>query len=461
MRFSSFYLSLCVVLQLTACSANDGAKSPTGMNENPAEGDGDGDGDDEDEDDGEEDEDGSDGPDNGPCETPADNVDVDKDGFTKGTGDCNECSPQINPGAYDFPGNEFDEDCSGTNAVAAEDECDQGLMMASTDAQDAARAIGLCKFTTMNEKGWGVISARFTNATGDGELHDPRMVGLLPDFGAAKPRAGGAMLALSSGIARAPGQQGYTSACDPDPAAAFEIPCVFPGFPPGCVEPDPNKFEPEGGFGGMPPPGYPKESPGCESALGENTVIYNQAALEVQIRVPTNAKSYAFDSIFYTYEYPEFICSEYNDFFVVFQSPKPADLSDENIVFDMMGGPIGVNSGLLAVCNPDDQLESSAKQFECSQRTALLAGTGFGAGESICGDAPPEDPEAPPPPPDNIGGASTGWLHTTAPVAPNTIITVRFAVWDTLDQILDSTVLVDKWQWSVEEPEVVTTPVIL
>ena len=117
------------------------------------------------------------------------------------------------------------------------------------------------------------------------------------------------------------------------------------------------------------------------------------------------------------------------------------------------GRPLLLNAGLLAVCNPSDQLRTSPKQFTCEQGTDLLLGTGFGAGESTCAAQGGTKP--------GIGGASTGWLHTTAPVAPNTIITVRFAVWDTGDEVLDSTVLIDKWEWSVEEPDVVTTPVIL
>jgi hypothetical protein len=450
MRFYSLFLGLCAVLQLAACSPNDNASAPTTTDGDGDPATGDGDGDDEDEGNDENDDDGDDSPGGGPCETPPADSDIDGDGFTKATGDCNECSKQINPGAYDFPGNEYDEDCSGSKAEAGEDACDSNLSMASTAAEDAARAIGLCKFTTESEKSWGVISARYTTATGSGSMLMPTMAGLLPEFGAARPRAGESMLALSSGVARAPGQDGYTDACDPG------TPCLFPGLPPGCTD---NPGAMEDPLGQDPPAGYPKESSGCGTGGGgggifdPSTKIFNQAALELKIRVPTNAKSYAFDSIFYTYEYPNFICSAFNDFFVVFQSPKPADLEDENIVFDSNGDPIGVNAGLLAVCNPDDQVPGAAKTFECEQGTGLLQGTGFGANEATCAQ---EGGTL-----EGVGGASTGWLHTTAPVAPNTIITVRFSVWDTGDQILDSTVLVDKWEWSVEEPDVETTPVIL
>lgn len=355
--------------------------------------------------------------------------DSDEDGFTVDDGDCNDSDKNVNPGAYDFPGDLVDDDCSGDAAEESE-ACDGTLKLDSSDAKDAARALGLCKFVGENEKGWGVVSARFTDASGAGKLSDPRAVGILPDFGAAKPTDGGAFLAMSSGVARAPNQAGYTSDCD-----ALDATCPLGGLL-GC----------SGGL--APPAGYPKEAPSCKAAtsiFSPGTKVFNQAALELKIRVPNNASSFEFDSIFYTYEFPKFICSKFNDFFVVFKEPKPKDLPDSNIVFDTNGDSIGVNTGLLAVCDKSTQMADAPKQFACAQGTALLKGTGYGAGESTCPDA---------------GGAATGWLHTKAPVDGGEIITVRFAIWDTNDAILDSTVLVDAFKWSPDDSEVGTVPVI-
>ena len=138
------------------------------------------------------------------------------------------------------------------------------------------------------------------------------------------------------------------------------------------------------------------------------------------------------------------------DHVTVAQQPEGA--SDGNIVFDSNKDPIGVNTGLLAVCDPSVQNPGSAKQFECNEGIDLLAGTGFGKGEATCS---PDGSSV------ETGGASTGWLHTTAPVQGTKIITLRFAVWDTQDEILDSTALIDKFEWSVEEPQVETTPIVL
>jgi len=357
--------------------------------------------------------------------------DVDGDGYTTADGDCNDNDKTVNPGAFDFPGDSVDDDCADGPADDLE-SCDQGLAIDSSDPKDAARALGLCKFVEEDGKGWGVVSARFTDSTGTGKLSDPRAVGLLPGFGAAKPSGGQSLLALSSGVARAPDQPGYTSDCD-----ALDATCPLGGLL-GCSG------------GNAPPMGYPKETTTCRGAGGNifspGTKIFNQAALELKIRVPNNASSFSFDSIFYTYEFPDYVCSKFNDFYVVFKEPMPADLPDSNIVFDSNNDSIGVNTGLLAVCDPTTQSENATKKFECEQGTALLKGTGYGPGETTCASA---------------GGAATGWLHTKAPVDGGEIITVRFAIWDTGDAILDSTVLVDKFEWSPNETKVGTEPILI
>jgi hypothetical protein len=354
--------------------------------------------------------------------------DADGDGFTTRDGDCDDCLKTVNPGAYDIPGNGVDEDCDDKAADPA--ECDQGLAMDSRAAEDAARAIGLCTFTTAKSRAWGVISARYTDASGTGKFSDPRAAGLLPRFGAAQPRSGKTLLALSSGVARAVDQPGFTAGCDAfdsmDTCASGTTDCV--------VGP------------GKPPAGYPKDSSVCMQAgrgifASDIMQIYNQAALELKIRVPSNAKAFAFESIFYTHEYPEWICEIFNDFFVVFKDPKPAQAADGNIVFDANRDPIGVNTGLLAVCDSSVQSRQAIKTFTCDQGTALLRGTGYGRGESDCGSFT------------DSGGASTGWLKTTAPVKPGEVITLRFAIWDTTDALLDSTVLLDHFQWITFEAD--------
>jgi hypothetical protein len=336
------------------------------------------------------------------CDGVDPSIDNDGDGWTGAAGDCNDCTWQMNPGAQDYPGNAIDEDCNGAkddNPTA----CDGAVPIDSTDPLDATRALGLCKM--QQGAGWGVISAKYVMADG-GPLPDPLGHGVLGSFGPnVLPQEGFSMLALSSGASRTPSDPNYMS--------------------PGGYD----KFYQSGT-----PAGYPKESPSCPGVItGE---AHDSAALEVVIQSPTNAKSLHFNLDFYTYEFPYFICSSYNDFFVAMLSPQPSGLPDGNISFDSQGNTISVNAGFLEVCTPQF---AGGKDFPCSLGPAQLAGTGFD---------------------DDINSAATGWLVTNAPVEdPGGTVTLLFAIWDSGDGILDSTVLLDNFGFDVEEAPTQTTPV--
>ncbi len=57
--------------------------------------------------------------------------------------------------------------------------------------------------------------------------------------------------------------------------------------------------------------------------------------------------------------------------------------------------------------------------------------------------------------------ASTGWITSRTPIARGSTIELLFAVWDSGDGILDSTVLLDDFTWSTDpQPCVATTPSI-
>lgn len=81
-----------------------------------------------------------------------DGVDHDGDGFSFTTGDCADCDPNINPGAYDYPLNTVDEDCNGT----PDDEpanCDSGIAGTPDymlNTFDYVHALDLCRVQTGN-----------------------------------------------------------------------------------------------------------------------------------------------------------------------------------------------------------------------------------------------------------------------------------------------------------------------
>jgi hypothetical protein len=341
------------------------------------------------------------------CDGVDPNIDNDGDGWTGAAGDCNDCTAQMNPGAQDYPGNNIDEDCNDAkddNPTA----CDQGLAVGSNDPIDAAKAIGLCKM--QQGASWGVIKAEYVTADGTPlSSYDPQGTGhgILPDFGPnVHPQEGANMLALSSGTARRPNDPGYDDVGGHDK-----------GYTTGA------------------PPGYPKESPACPNVTtGEP---HDSAGFRVQIQTPTNAKSLKFNLDFYTFEFPNFICSEYNDFFVAMLTPKPAAQPDGNISFDENGNTISVNAGFLAACTP--QTASNNQPFACPLGPSQLSGTGFDQGTN---------------------SAATGWLETAAPIEqPGQNITLHFAIWDSGDGVLDSTVLIDNFAFDVNPADTETAPV--
>jgi len=321
--------------------------------------------------------------------------DYDGDGFAL-KDDCNECNTSINKGAHDIPGNGVDEDCSGT-PDDEEVECDANLSKEGSDPFDGAKAIGLCKKADPDGRDWGVVEAKWVKPDGT-SLGNMEGVGILEKLGVNLPQMGSSMLVLSSGSAREPDDPDYDSASN------------MKGYKHGT------------------PPGYPKESPACPGVTTGQA--QDGVALEIKIRVPSNAQSFSYQQNFFTWEYPTYICDRYNDFFVTMMDPIPDGLEDGNIAFDQDTNPISVNNSLLQVCSPGTHKN---KTFDCPLGTDSLSGTGF------------------------EGHAATGWLTTSAPVKPGSEITLRFAIWDSGDGALDSTVLIDDFKFSVEGAETAET----
>ena len=314
--------------------------------------------------------------------------DQDGDGFTGQQGDCNDCDANVNPGAIEVIGSAddgtgggggyvpADEDCDGTADNVA-GPCDDGLAIEGTNALDGARAIELCK-QAATDTDWGVVSAQWVRANGNPAPVNLHM-GILDGFGTNVPtRTGARMLALSSGAAR--------DASDPGACAHS---CSY-------------------NFAGTAPPGFPQDVPGCSGS----TNINDDVGLDLVLRAPTNATGYKFDFKFYSNEYPEWVCTSFNDQFIALVNPAPMGSINGNISFDSMGNPVSVNIAFFDVCQG------------CALGTAELQGTNFQDGE---------------------GG--TSWLQTTAPIVGGETFSLRVATWDTGDTAYDSTTLIDSFEW--------------
>lgn len=279
--------------------------------------------------------------------------------------------------------------------------CDSGVAIDTDDPFEAAAAMGLCTRATEDDA-WGLVDARWTMADGSAATSvDAYHLGhgVLRSFGdEVSPREGDRLLVLSSGTARQPG--------------------------------DPDYFTPEGFdklYTSPSPAGYPKESPACPGV--STGITHDDVALEVVVRAPPDAESLAFDFDFFTYEWPVFVCSPFNDFFFALMTPTPDGLSDPNISFDSEGNLVSVNNALVKVCDCvggppcDAPPMMPIVEFDCEDGDDELDGTGF------------ED------------HAATSWLTTRAPVVPGQDTSLRFTIYDSGDGFLDSTVVIDNFRW--------------
>lgn len=323
-------------------------------------------------------------------DTSPDPTDNDGDGYDEAAGDCDDEVAAVNPGGFDFPGNSIDEDCSGT-ADDSVVECDDTLGLASTLGTDAAAGLGLCQDS--NGVAWGLKSASWMdgNLVASGAADFPLGHGLLDELGNIVPRQGLTQTALSTGTARDPGDAGYQA--------------PGPGYDKGYVTGTPASYSQPDVCSGSTALGTPADS----------------IVLELVLQTPTNATGFSFDYFLLTAGFPTSICTAFNDLFVVLVDPVPAEAVAGNVAIDSAGVPVGVSTELFQACSPQS---AGGETWGCMQGTTALTATGF----------------------DTAGG--TGWLTTTVPIAtPGEEVTLRFAIWDTGDSALDSTVVLDNFTW--------------
>jgi hypothetical protein len=310
-------------------------------------------------------------------------TDEDHDGYTVGQGDCNDTDPLVNPGAYEVPGNGKDDNCDGrTDEVI---DCDCSVTMNPNDTISYLNALELCATQVDNPA-----------LNGDGRSRT-----IIQSFGPYVPRTQAScnMVILSTGIA---------ASTSPQQGTQLKI---------------------------LPYPGNPAKYPDNPGYQYEPDQVYDLSEIRLTLRVPTNAKSFAFDFVYLTSEYPEWSCTEYNDTFIaMLKSASVSGGAPTNISFDAAHNTIQVNSALFIETDP-----------------AQLAGTGYDAFSNSCSSPGGRDNCTMP----SVGssctvGGSTGWLTTTSPVTPGESIDLTFSIFDEGDGILDSTVIIDNFRWDVQ-----------
>jgi hypothetical protein len=202
-------------------------------------------------------------------------------------------------------------------------------------------------------------------------------------------------------------------------------------------------------------------APGCPSAAGGQA--NDPVMLTIQVRAPTNAYSFSVSMYFFSAEYPEWICTPYNDFFVTLVDSTANNPADKNIAVYNDGNvlwPVGVNilqaaPGLFTQCHNGPityvtgpswgTCTAPQSSYDGCLGTNELTDTGFhGSSSAYCGN--------------RYRGGGTSWLTMSGNVTPGELTTLRFAIWDTGDDIYDSVVLLDDFQWNVTASTPGVTP---
>ncbi len=378
------------------------------------------------------------------CDPGAANIDDDHDGYTEEQGDCNDCDESANPGAAEVlaevdpnnpnapPPAPADEDCDGK--IDADDPdlqtCDDGLALDSDSPMDAVKAIGMCD---VDANGAPKFLTKATWVLADGTPPGPNVDmakyhlghGLVDHFGTNDlPQEGKRMLALSSGAARNKDEVGFVS----------------------------RNFDK--GYSSLPPLTFTGESPACPGSAVPKESVQDAAGLELEIEPPTNAHSVSFQIHYRTYDFPQYICTTYNDFF---WANFVQGNVDKNLSFDGDGNAISVNAKLFTQCDCPPAgpgmcaLAGQANAYDC-QGHELLDGTDFDGSTN------------PQPTFSGWTNAGTSWLVTTAPVSPNVPMKLRFVVFDggvtnqgQGDHNLDSMVTIDAFRWHAVSAPAQTT----
>jgi hypothetical protein len=390
-------------------------------------------------------------------------TDCDGDGWKVADGDCCDkpgaCGAQpalVNPGAIEVVGNGIDDNCNGLADLfdtADTLPCDTGLTSNSQNAVDYAKAIGVCRQTVeapaaLKDKSWGLIAANILHADGSA-VTDFRGISIRSTFGSVSPAVlnGQAAMVISSGTAADatetnPGPNGGAPAGanvsnSQSPASGVDISVAKQYSVQDWYATANAPLKPANGL---------PDAPGCNTQ--DSKTANDSVMLRLRMRAPTNAKAFSFNSYFISAEYPEFVCTSYNDQLVALVDtpngvPSPIkNPVDKNLMTFSQGGqlwPIGINiahgTSLFAVCDSKASnpgcWDADVSALSCSKGSAQLKGTGF---------------EAPNGQTCTIGGG-TYWLTTAGNVIPGDIVELRIAVWDVGDSIYDSLALVDGFQW--------------
>ncbi len=332
------------------------------------------------------------------CNGLVDDLDYDGDGFSACTDDCNDKDITINPGAGRNCKNNKDNDCNGK--IDAQEDGDKDGFVGCQDCND---------YNPMTNPG---------SIEMPGDSLDNDCDGVTDELGDTCDKAGlnaanATDFANAIDLCIGMQQSTFVTVASPNAKAikqAYGAPKPIKG--PNMVAMSsgvaaavgqPGYAVPQSGTAFSNSAPYPPVS--CKNSGS----VYDFTEWKLTLKVPGNAQAFAFDFNFMSSEYPEWVGTQFNDKFLAILDSKGFK---GNVSFDNKGNCISINNALFDVCPG------------CPLGAAMLQGTGY-----------------------ESNGGGTGWLTTTAPVAPGETITLRFIIFDEGDHILDSAVLIDNFRW--------------
>ncbi|MBO4350653.1 MAG: choice-of-anchor L domain-containing protein [Proteobacteria bacterium] len=192
-------------------------------------------------------------------------------------------------------------------------------------------------------------------------------------------------------------------------------------------------------------------------SAGTTTDIYDSVVLHLKLQAPKDAKGFSFDFRFFSREYPYFLCSTYNDFFLTLltdEQGNPLVNSDGNISFDKEKNAVSVNNAFFTACRAPACYDTKAMGFTNGSE---CPGNFTGCTDDLCGKCDSFDELYAYYPTPFIGsgksnspgnrGGGTAWLTTKAPIEGGQIFNLDFYIWDTGDSAYDSSVILDNFRW--------------